>query len=375
MRCEDCLPLLEEYFDGEVTGQAGEQLGAHLATCTDCSAALDALSFEQEMYTRYDRGGLEVTPELWARVSAEIARTPTEVPGAGRPFLSRARAYFAAALGTLAVRPALASALALLVVAAAAGTLWLSRRTPPSGSTEVAVQNTPALPADIRPPARVEDDNPKRVNPFAVNETAPVAVNENAPVHAAHEPLDNSGEIAGGFRTVTIAPNVVAAEDEVEKLLATPSAPPTDPGSIGPGQGEHAATDEIAKLFDNATALDGDLVTSEERMLDPEQKDVARHVERAQMLLRSIKNVRASDAGGADIAYEKSLSRKLLAENATLQLEAEVNGDKETKQVLDRIEPFLLEIANMGEKPSREEVRSIRERVRSNEIVAALEVY
>jgi hypothetical protein len=121
--------------------------------------------------------------------------------------------------------------------------------------------------------------------------------------------------------------------------------------------------------------LDGDLVTSEERMLDPEQKDVARHVERAQMLLRSIKNVRASDAGGADIAYEKSLSRKLLAENATLQLEAEVNGDKETKQVLDRIEPFLLEIANMGEKPSREEVRSIRERVRSNEIVAALEVY
>jgi len=102
---------------------------------------------------------------------------------------------------------------------------------------------------------------------------------------------------------------------------------------------------------------------------------VARHVERAQMLLRSIKNVRASDAGAPDIAYEKNLSRQLLAENATLQLEAEVRGDKETKQVLDRIEPFLLEIANMGEKPSREEVRSIRERVRSNEIVAALEVY
>ena len=74
-------------------------------------------------------------------------------------------------------------------------------------------------------------------------------------------------------------------------------------------------------------------------------------------------------------ANPDSLSRKLLAENATLQLEAEVKGDKETKQVLDRIEPFLLDIANMGEKPSREEVRSIRERVSSNEIVAALEVY
>ena len=83
-------------------------------------------------------------------------------------------------------------------------------------------------------------------------------------------------------------------------------------------------------------------------------------------------------AGGAtddDIAYEKGLSRTLLAENSTLQLEAEVKGDKETKQVLDQIQPFLLEIANMGEKPSREEVRSLRERVRKNEIVAALEVY
>src|SRR5215218_9124171 len=133
MRCEDCLPLIEEYFDGEVTGQTAKAVSVHLSTCATCAAALDALSFEQEIYARYDRGGLEVTPDLWARVSAEIARTPPtpENPAAGRPFLSRARDYFAAALGTLAARPALASSLALLVVAAAAGTLWLARRTQP----------------------------------------------------------------------------------------------------------------------------------------------------------------------------------------------------------------------------------------------------
>ena len=74
MRCEDCLPLMEEYFDGEVTTQTGEQMRAHLSACADCAAALDALSFEQEIYARYDRGGLEVTPDLWSRVSAEIAR-------------------------------------------------------------------------------------------------------------------------------------------------------------------------------------------------------------------------------------------------------------------------------------------------------------
>src|SRR5919107_6268690 len=105
MRFDDCLPLIEEYFDGEVKGQTAEALSAHLSTCADCSAALDALSFEQEIYARYDRGGLEVTPDLWARVSAEIARTPPspESPAAGRPFLSRARLYVSAALGALAL--------------------------------------------------------------------------------------------------------------------------------------------------------------------------------------------------------------------------------------------------------------------------------
>jgi hypothetical protein len=102
---------------------------------------------------------------------------------------------------------------------------------------------------------------------------------------------------------------------------------------------------------------------------------MARHVEQTQMLLRSFKNARASETGSVDVAYEKNLSRKLLAQNATLQLEAEVKGDKETKQVLDEIKPFLLDIANLRENPSREEVRSIRERVRKNEIVAALQVY
>src|ERR1044072_3501669 len=101
MRCEDCLPLIEDYFDGEIKGQTAKALSAHLSTCATCAAALDALSFEQEIYARYDRGGLEVSPVLWARVSAEIARTPLapESPAADRPFLSRAREYFAAALG------------------------------------------------------------------------------------------------------------------------------------------------------------------------------------------------------------------------------------------------------------------------------------
>lgn len=363
MRCEDCLPLIEEYFDGEVTGQTAAAVSTHLSACADCAAALDALSFEQEIYARYDRGGLEVSPDLWARVSAEIARTPLpESPDARRPFLSRAREYFAAALGVLAVRPALASSLALLLVAAAAGTLWLARRQQPvAPAPEVAQGETAPAVADD-PTSPDSASNPKRRNPLIPN--------EGEIISAAHESRD--AEVAQDVNPVRR--NAGAAID-VPRLLDEPSeAPKVDPRLVEFKPEESHADDTDALLAD-ASAPRRDVFMTDARPLDPEQKDVARHVERAQMLLRSIKNVRASDAGDPDFAYEKNLSRKLLAENTTLQLEAEVKGDKETRQVLDRIEPFLLEIANMGEKPSREEVRSIRERVRSNEIVAALEVY
>src|ERR671921_2150304 len=124
MRCVDCLPLVEEYFDGEVEERVAEQMSAHLSSCADCSAAHDALSFEQEVFARYDRGGLEVSPALWARVSAEIAREPLPQNRIEeRPFLSRVRAGLAAALSTLAARPALASSFALLLVGVTAGTL------------------------------------------------------------------------------------------------------------------------------------------------------------------------------------------------------------------------------------------------------------
>ena len=372
MRCEDCLPLIEEYFDGEVTGQAGVQLGAHLATCTDCSAALDALSFEQEIYARYDRGGLEVTPDLWARVSAEIARTPppSGSPAAGRNFLSRARDRFAAALGALAARPALASSLALLLVSAAVGTLWLSRKTRSVDvPSEVAVRNTPSPNVAARPTA---PGNAGGGNSAAPTGGGALIINDGGLVPAAEDsPREQAREVA--LRTVNIAPGVVANEDDIEKLLATPSAPPSNPNVVDIQPERHEGEETAADIVD--AGVPAGAAAAQSRPLDPEEKGVARHVERAQMLLRSIKNVRASEMADADITYEKNLSRKLLAENATLQLEAEVKGDRESRQVLDQLEPFLLEFANMGEKPSRDEVRSIRERVKKDEIVAALQVY
>jgi hypothetical protein len=375
MRCEDCLPLIEEYFDGEVTGRTAEQMTTHLASCEDCAAALDALSFEQEVYARYDRG-LEVSPALWARVSAEIAREPqTESPEPGSPFLSRIREGLAALTAAFAVRPALASSLALLVVGATAGALWLSQKAPAARTAEVAVNV----------PRRSAADNPMSVADSGGANAPAVAPLKNDSTSAGFVPVEesrtNPREYAPEERVANSTARVrpaAAKEVSVEDLLRDPAAPKANSNTIVIRPDEHAADDDASILVNAslASASAVSVVTTDARLLDPEEKDMARHVEQTQMLLRSFKNARPSeDSNTVNVAYERNLSRKLLAENATLKLDAETRGDKDTRQVLDSIEPFLLDIANLREQPSREEVRSIKERVTKNDIIAALQVY
>src|SRR5918993_2236150 len=103
MKCVACLPLLEEFFDGEVDDKTNGRMRDHLASCAGCAEAFDALRAEQEMFLRYDRE-LEVSPALWHGVRAAIA---DERPRPERrPFLLSLREQLAAAAALFALRPA-----------------------------------------------------------------------------------------------------------------------------------------------------------------------------------------------------------------------------------------------------------------------------
>ena len=369
MRCVDCLPLIEEYFDGEVEERTAERMTAHLSSCADCSAALDALSFEQEVYTRYDRG-LEVSPALWARVSAEIAREPVpEIRVEDRPFLSRVGAAFAAALSTLGARPALASSFALLLLGVAIGSLWLAhvRRTEPA-AVAVYTPRVSAVPAPAPPTA---DEREVNLN----------AKPSESPSEIASIPHEGVRETESAPSRETTRPRAAhpesLTEDDVNSLLSTQSAAAHQgyAGTVDFRNDQREPRAEDSPAFVKVGGGDVAVVTTNAQLLDPSEKEVARHVEQAQMLLRSIKNARAERGDTFNVAYEKNLSRRLLSENTTLQLDAETRGDNDTKQVLDRIEPYLLDIANMHDNASREEVRSLRERIDRKEIIAALQVY
>lgn len=110
MRCDECLPVLEEYIDKELEQHRAEIISAHLAACSNCSAAAEALKVEQQVYARYDRD-LDINPRLWDGIAARIGED--RPPAATRPGL---REWFAGILRTPRLSPAFVVLLVLLAI-------------------------------------------------------------------------------------------------------------------------------------------------------------------------------------------------------------------------------------------------------------------
>jgi hypothetical protein len=98
--------------------------------------------------------------------------------------------------------------------------------------------------------------------------------------------------------------------------------------------------------------------------------DTARHAEQAQMFLRSFRNTGLKDA---DIAYERARSKKLLYRNIVLRRKASANRDLRTAQAFDRLEPILIDIANLPENAAAGDIESIRERMKKKNILVLLQ--
>jgi hypothetical protein len=76
----------------------------------------------------------------------------------------------------------------------------------------------------------------------------------------------------------------------------------------------------------------------------------------------------------AEVAYERKLARQLVYQNMILRREADANGDVHIASLLESLEPILLDIANLPDKPDSNAVRTIRERVERKNIVPLLQV-
>lgn len=114
MKCEECLPLLEEYFDQELAAPVAVRMGEHLERCPGCAAAYRELSREQYLYLIND-GEMEISPHFWPGVFARLREERA------KDSRSRLGAWFARlsdGIGALRFGPAMTTAIVLIAIVA-----------------------------------------------------------------------------------------------------------------------------------------------------------------------------------------------------------------------------------------------------------------
>lgn len=105
------------------------------------------------------------------------------------------------------------------------------------------------------------------------------------------------------------------------------------------------------------------------------QTMTAVHFEKSETLLVAFRNVKLNEPGTADeVAYERQRARQLVYQNMMLRREADASGDVQISSLLESLEPILIDIANLPDKPDQDAVRVIRQRVERKNIVPLLRV-
>jgi hypothetical protein len=329
-------------LDGELSPAEMHEVERHLLTCAECRAAhMDFVNLRQQ-FTAYP---VLVDYAAQRRALAELlgaqGRTTAHTSGWG----TRLRAAFAAPRFS----PAWAAALALLLVACAVGFV-VYRNAQRSTSIASAPTNT----------------NSQTVAPVA----SPATNTRDEIAHPPDNVQDNRPQPALPTRAQD---RQVVARDNVHKRphtrvpvetanASTPRAtPPPAPQIRQETAPAYVNTNAAAAELAHAPADTGTLT--------------ARHVEQAELLLRSFRNTRAGEADAAsDLGYERRRAQQLLYANIVLRREAAAAGNVQVASLLDSLEPILLDIANLSEHAQGEDVRAIKERVERKNLVALLQV-
>ena len=97
------------------------------------------------------------------------------------------------------------------------------------------------------------------------------------------------------------------------------------------------------------------------------------HLERAQLLLRSVRNTPAESA--LELHYERALSRELVIRNRVLRRRAEQQEDAAAAEVLIQVEPLLLDIANLPDHAAAGDIAALQSLIQTQGIIAELRLY
>jgi hypothetical protein len=305
-------------IDGELSADETRALERHIADCEECQLArADFLSFRSQIVAFKP----EIDRATSARALAEIlsTRKPVATP---RP--SSGGLFPALRFG-----PALAMAAAVIIAALIGVSLYLYSRQQKANSTTLAA-NT--------------NRNSSKPTPAAPQDPAPRST-------------------SGGVEQPATGDTPKQPVEKSQKPKVRPALPklPTVPDDrVSPWSNQSIAQNN-SETSDTARSVDAQTLT-------------AHHLEQSELLLRSFRNVRTDNQDQADISYERKRAEQLVYRNIVLRREADTSGDVQVASLLDSLEPILLDIANLPDKPKNQDVMAIKERLRRKNLVALLQV-
>lgn len=319
----DCVKTREKLVDlvfDEMGPEARRRALAEIEGCHDCLAQYQSMT---ETLRVFDQAVETAMPDesYWPGYEARL-RTRLENE---RPSLKQRLAGWIGAFGALTARP-LPLAAGVAMVLLAVGLWWGWQRRQAVAPSPIAPDVVNATPTPQSKPESREENVAMAPKPGAKSSERKV-VRANIVKSSGRSPSIRREELGG-------------------KTIAN------DVGSMGYDQPLIAAS-----LFTPETI---------------------KHFEKAQLMLRSFRNASAATVSGSrapvDLAYERQLSQRLLYQNILLRRDAEIKGNLPAEEALGDLEPFLLDIANLPDEPSRDELDGIRERLRRKELIASLQI-
>lgn len=307
------LEKISSLIDGELPAGEERALEHHIAGCEECQLArADFMSFRNQIAAFKP----EIDRATSSRALAEIltARKPVATP----------RLSHGGLLG-LRFGPALAMAAAVIIAFVIGISLYLYSRQQKSNESTLANANR----------------------------------NSSKPTPAPTAPRSTSGEVNKPANGDT--PKQPAEKSQKPKVRPVLPKLPIVPDDRVSAWSNQAIAQNNSETSDTTRSVDSQTLT-------------AHHLEQSELLLRSFRNVRTDDQSRADISYERKRAEQLVYQNIVLRREADTSGDIQVASLLDSLEPILLDIANLPDKPKNQDVMAIKERLRRKNLVALLQV-
>lgn len=325
MNCHKYLNLIDDLVEGELDEQTAEQISLHLFACQNCTAQFERLEREKEIYSHFL---FEIEPpndllnKFQTRLETEKQKT---IFAAQSPFgifdlISRAFAF-------LRLNPVLITATALILFVL--GFVLIN---------SMREQQSPKHNQSLRTSA----ESPQLILPKIVKidaEPTPVETKKDEPLSLKNK------EDRPNPKPVLIKQPVVKKSEVKQKV---------SPELIKQNEEEKLQIKQIQVL----------------------EAESAKQMEKVELLLRSFRNARYVEGSEIyDVTYETQQARRLLQDNIVLRQRAEVYGSSFTAEMLSKVEPYLLDIANLSINPTSEQVLDIKDRVRNQNIIASLQVF